>query len=339
MKILLIAPPILPIPLQGYGGVEQVVYDLAVGMHAEGNEVAVVCVEGSELPDGIEPIAVPKGQSEESMTQHYGERVREFDVIHDHTWQAWVYVIGSELGVELPIVHTMHADPSVFGSPPPVRFPGFVGISTRQARSIAMFHGVEVKRVYNGVSFDKYVIDPEMEKKDRLLAIGRYTAEKGMLEAIQMSQRLRLPLDVVGDTTIVSSRDYVRRCMNACDGLMARFSGPVSRDKTVEMYQSYQALLFPLNWEEPFGLAIIEAQLCGLPVMTLTRGAMTELVEWGKGGFAYETPDELEEGLKAEHWKSIDPEAARESAMRFSIERMLLEYGKLYTDVVEGRRW
>ena len=83
--------------------------------------------------------------------------------------------------------------------------------------------------------------------------MGRYTAEKGPLEAMQMAQRLRVPLDLYGDTELVASQEYVDRCRNEADGLLVRYNQGVTRTETVELYQRYKALLYLPNWDEPHG--------------------------------------------------------------------------------------
>ena len=149
-----------------------------------------------------------------------------------------------------------------------------------------------------------------------------------------------MSLDCYGDTSLIGDKTYLERCRAAADGIRIRVFPGVPRTRTVALYQSYSALLFPLQWDEPFGLTVAEASACGLPVLTLTRGAMRELVKDGENGWAVDDEDALEELLKSGAWREqIGPERARAVARRFSLAMMVDTYEKLYQEVAHGDRW
>lgn len=338
MKILLISTTILPIPLTGYGGTEQIVYLLGKELHRRGHIVAVAAPEGSKLPEGMELIPLTPREPEESAFQKYQPRLSEFDIIHDSSFESWGYQASIGVDPPLPIIKTLHTSPTIWGSPPPITHPCLVGISDSHVEEMILRWGVGAQRVYNGIDLAMYSPDATVKRNGRLLFLGRYTPEKGPLQAIQMAKRLKMPLDCYGDTQMVSDPVYVERCRKESDEVIVRFKEGVSRDKTVELYRTYRALLYLPAWNEPFGMVVCEAQACGMPVVTLRRGSMPEVVSDGVSGYVctgeLEVEDRLKNGMGA-----IKSEDCRTAAERFTVERMADGYLALYQRVIQGDRW
>ena len=337
MKILLISSSIFPLPPQGYSGLEMLVYWLACGFQKAGHQVAVVAPEQSRLPEGIELIPIGLREQEEAYFQKYRERLGEFDIIFDHTFQSWCYTESARREPDLPIVKTFHTDPSIWGSPPPVFHPNLVGISDSHTRRLAMHLGVVVERVYNGLDTEFYT-PANGRRNDKWLWLARYTPEKGCLEAAQLAKRLRVKLDMYGDADIVSSQEYVDRCRREADGLMVRWNPGVTREETVALYRQYRGLLYMPNWEGPFEMVMVEAQLCGLPVVTLDRGPMREVVS-SDGGFVCRDAAEVEEVIRSGKIDTLDPVKVRQGALKFSKEAMTEGYLKLFERVVARDTW
>lgn len=341
MRILLISTTIFPVPLEGYGGLEQICWHLALGLHEKGHQVTLVAPEGSNVPEGIELIVTGLRQPEEAAWHLYRERMEsdEFDVIHDSSWEAWPYASSIGRDPELPIIHTIHTSPTIYGRPPEVQSPCFVGLSDQHCNDIRLHLRCDARKVYNGLDLEYYTQDPAIKRGGRWLWIARYTPEKGPLVAINLARKLNLQLDCFGDVEIVGDAQYVDRCRNACDGLTVRWNPGVTREETVNLYQSYKALLYPLQWSEPFGLCVCEANACGMPVMTLRRGAMPELVKNGRNGYVFDSEEELERALCENVVDNIKPGACRKVAEKFSLKRMVDSYEKLYQEVADGHRW
>ena len=336
MRILIVTPTIFALPLKGYGGIEVVAYSLAIGYQKEGHQVAVVAPAGSELPESIELIETELRAGEEKAFETYAHRLPEFDIIHDHTFEAWCYTPGVE--PPLPVVHTFHTDPSIWSSAPPVVHPNIVGISRRHSANLAIHLGVPVKTIYNGVDTTFYTLGDE-PRNGRYLWMGRYTPEKGCLEAIQMAKRLKIPLDLYGDAEIVASPAYVDRCRNEADGILVRYNPGLSREDTVQAYQTYKALLYTPNWDEPFGLVMAEAALCGMPVVALDRGSVGEVVSDGVSGIVRKTEVDIEAALVQDLVKDISPTDCRQWGESFSVEQMTGQYLNLFNNVLEGETW
>jgi glycosyltransferase involved in cell wall biosynthesis len=215
-----------------------------------------------------------------------------------------------------------------------------VGVSTDHAHRLSLAYGVATRRVYNGIDLEMYSPPPEGAKRNgRLLWLGRYTPEKDPLSAMQLAKRLRMPLDCYGDTEAVSDPAYIDRCRAEADGLIVRWHPGVSREKTVELYRTHRALLYTPNWLEPFGLVIAEAMACGLPVLTLDRGSMKELVADGMSGYVCDDISGLEKVLKEGCLSSLKSEDCVSTAARFSKYNMAQEYLKLFEQVRQGCPW
>ena len=191
------------------------VYDLAVALHRMGHEVTVVGCKGSKLPDGIEVIETvpekrdPRGDWYEWEREHYlkyKDRLKGFDVIHDHTWLGFVYLY-KRAHPEAVVVHTHHGH-CTWPSPPPVRRPCMVGISVYLANEISARLGVWCRHAYNGVSLEDYPFCGE--KLDYLVYIGRITKYKQPHVAIEVAKRARVPIYIIGGERFVEDWAYVQ---------------------------------------------------------------------------------------------------------------------------------
>ena len=340
LKILLIGPTVFKLPLQGYGGTEAILLSLAEEFQKAGHEVTVVAPEGSLLPEGVTLFPVPLRCSEEEAFSKYRSILTEFDIIHDHTFDSWAYLESVGVDPPLPIIKTHHTDPSIWASPPPVPHPCLVGVSSDHARRLSLAYEVATRRVYNGINVQMYSPPPEGSKRNgRLLWLARYTPEKDPLSAMQLAKRLRMPLDCYGDTEIVASQEYIERCRAEADGLIVRWYSGVSREKTVELYRTYRALLYTPNWLEPFGLTIAEAQACGMPIVTLDRGSMKELVAHGVSGYVCDDISDIERVLKEGCLAHLKAEDIVANAQKFSKENMAAAYLNLFEQVALGGAW
>lgn len=215
-----------------------------------------------------------------------------------------------------------------------------VGVSLDHAERIGQHLGVPCRYVYNGVDTTNfYKPDPSVARGSRLLFVGRYTPEKGVMDAILLAKKLRMGLDLYGDLEIVSDMGYAQRCFAEADGRLIRAQGPISREETVKCYQKAAALVFPVAWNEPFGLVIPEANATGCPVVVLNRGAMPELIEHGKSGFLCRNINGMEEVLRNELAKTIKSEDCIAQAQKFSIEKFVDNWEDLIKRVKDGERW
>lgn len=338
MKLLIIGTSVYALPPQGYSGLEMLCYHLAEGL---GHQVTIVAPEGSRLSEGIEVVPTPLREDEEKSWLRYRGRLEagEFDVILDASWQRWAMMssVGKDPG--LPIVNWHHTDPSVYGNPGPVQYPMWVGLSRDHAERLSRHMQVPVRWIYNGIDMG-YYRDNGKPRGERWLWVGRWTAEKGAAEVIGLAQKLRVPVDMYGDTEIIGPQEYMKLCQQRADGYFARWNPGISREMTVDAYSTHRGLLFWPLWEEPFGLVPIEAMACGCVPIVRRSGALPELIEHGETGFLCDTLEEVEELVKGDVVKGIDPEVMRVHVeKRFGLERFVGDWEALLQRVADGERW
>ncbi|RLG82537.1 MAG: hypothetical protein DRO09_00135 [Thermoprotei archaeon] len=321
------------------------VYDLAVALKARGHEVSVACCKGSKLPEGVEaietvePKMTPYGDWWSWEKEHYElykHRLKDFDVVHDHTWMAWPYIYKAKENPELKLIHTHHGHVA-WSSPPPVPKPCLVGLSKWHANVMSSRLGVTVRHAYNGVDVDSFPF--KAEKARKLVYIGRMAKYKQPHVAIDVAKKLKVPIDVAGGERFVEDPGYVLRVMGMCDGLMYKYHGEVSDRKKKELLAEAACLIFPSWMGEPFGLVAVEAMACGTPVAALRDGAIPEVVVDGETGFLADDFDGLVEAVKRILDGEIKPDKCRERALLFSRERMAERYEQLYYDVLRGEEW
>lgn len=340
LKILVTSSTVYPVPLKGYGGLEQLAYEWAVQFQKMGHQVALVAPEGSTVPEGMELITTPLMVDESQAYPLYKERLGEFDVIMDNSW-LWYTVIAQMENPDrqLPAIHIYHSDPDFLPNPPPVKHPCIVGLSKDHARRLSEKWGFEVKANYNGIPLDFYQLNPSVQRNGRYLWCARYTPEKMPLETIRLARKCSIPLDLYGNTLIIRDQNYLNQCMAECDAKDVVFHLEVPREETVKLYQTEKALIHLVDYNEAFGLVPMEAMACGMPVIVNRRGALPELVENGVTGFVVDSLEETEAIIREDRVSTIKPEDCRRQAEKFSIEKSAQGYLELFREVASGRVW
>lgn len=339
MKICVISTTILPCPPSGYSGLEMIAYQQAVGLARRGHEVLLVAPNGSALPPGVELHGTTLGESEKQAYSGYWQRLPDFDVVVDNSWNKWSYILKVEGKLNAPILGVCHAPiHTMYQSAPPVLFPCLVGISQDQCDAITEHLGVPSRFAYNGIDLDFY--KPTVaERNDRYLFLARMSRIKGPQFAADLARRMRFGLDLVGDDRITGEPELAQR-MRMISVHNIAYHGGVSRERTVEFFSTAKALLhMAKDFREPFGLAPVEAQACGLPVIAFDHGAMRETIQHGKTGFVVKTLDEVEKLIRDDAVSKISAGACRKNAERFSVKRMIDRYEALAKEAIEGGGW
>jgi glycosyltransferase involved in cell wall biosynthesis len=174
------------------------------------------------------------------------------------------------------------------------------------------------------------------EPGEFLLTVGRLVPTKGADRAIAIARRANLPLVIVGDVTpyLSDSRSYYEeRIRPFVDGVRVRHFPTLPNAEVVALMGRARAFLFPISWEEPFGLVVAEAMAAGTPVVATPRGSLPELVEHGVTGFLGVTDEELADyAIRA---GDLDRAACRRRAEeRYGVERMVSDYEALYRRIL-----
>ena len=340
MKIAQVAPLYESVPPKLYGGTERVVSYLTEELVRAGHEVTLFASGDSSTrahhvrcPEAALRLA---GESRDPLIWHYllleevVKRAAAFDIIHFHTDYLHFPLTRR---MSTPHLTTLHGRLDLPDLPP--LFEEFseiplVSISNEQRRPLLGANWLET--VYHGIP-PIYRFQPE--PKGYLAFLGRISPEKGIDRAIEIARRTGLRLRIAAKID-KADRDYFARIKGLFNYPWIEFIGEISDEQKSEFLGGASALLFPINWSEPFGLVVIEAMACGTPVVAFRRGSVPEIVEDGKTGFIV---DDIEGAVKAVH---RIPEVSRAHCrevfeQRFSVRRMAHEYTALYRQLTPAR--
>jgi glycosyltransferase involved in cell wall biosynthesis len=340
----MIVSPWYPVPPLGYGGIELMAYHLARELQLRGHEVSVIGQQGSKGP--FETIAIaPESWSSQLGTRDQVPREglflyrayelvrrRAFDVVHDHSGIPGI-LLAAATRQQTPVVATIHGDlteaEGEFLAAVDHRV-HLVAISNAQQ---AMVAGVDWRRVvHNAVDPADYrpVTNPA-EKHNFLFHLARISPAKGQHIAIEVARRLRVPLVLAGKVEAV---DYFEREIKPHLGHGVTWHENVEGEEKQELLGHARAMLFPIQWEEPFGIAMVESMVSGTPVLAMARGAATEIVEPGVTGFLANDADGLVEAYS--HIGDIDLERCVERASRrFGPTQMADGYQSVYERAID----
>lgn len=367
MRICVISSSIFSVPISGYGGLEAIAWHCAKGLAAKGHQVSLIAPLGSSCP-GVDVIQClpPGGFSEEAayggctFKTNTGEEVKwpgywqrfllsdgkpAFDVVVDHSWQKWAYMLMAEGRLKgCAILGVMHAPVNtMYSSLPPVEHPRMVCISDDQKAHFDALHSPRTARVVkNGIDLDFYR-SIQTPRSKRFLFLARFSSIKGPDISIRSCNSVGAELDLVGDTTITSEPDYYNQCVSMCDGKRIKVIGNVPRGETVWWYSQAHTMLHPnLRFREPLGLAPLEAQACGTPVIAFNIGAMRETVVHNETGYLVNNEADFTEAVRQHNLHPI-PESVRkrcvEWASTFSLANMVNGYEQLCQRAADGEVW
>ena len=254
------------------------------------------------------------------------ERAGEFDIIHYEAAYYPMSLAFTRLS-RTPIVQTLHHSPSPAEVALWARYPEapFVAISNEQ--KLLLSGANVVGTVLHGIDTDNFTFRETPD--DYLLFLGRFTAGKGVVQAIDVAKRVGMKLILAA-----AEDDYYRQHVAPhVDGSQIIYYGEADFDAKVKLFGGARALLYPVQAREPFGLVLAEAMACGTPVVALDLGAVREVVDEGVTGMAFNTLDEMAAGLKAVF--TLDRRRVRDRAVaRFGVERMVNEYVAIYERVI-----
>lgn len=359
MKICVISSTVFSVPIGGYGGLEVIAWETAKGLAAKGHEVTLIAPAGSSCPGAEVFPCLPPGYPEEAayggcMAKDsngqdvrwpgYWSKLLEFNnggVVIDHSWQKWAYMLKAEGRLTCPLLGVCHAPVNtMYGSLPPVEKPCIVCISEDQKQHYeALFSPSKALVCYNGADVDFYK-PLDVPRSDRFLFLARFSSIKGAAIALDVCRKTDTCLDLVGDTQITGEPEYYQMCCQMADGVKRKIIGGVPRGETVWYYSAARAFLHPNKFfREPFGLAPVEAQLCGLPVGCWDFGAMRETVAWGETGYAVNSQEELEGLIRDGAFDEIKRSRCREWASQFSLQKTVDRYEQLCIEALDSGGW
>jgi glycosyltransferase involved in cell wall biosynthesis len=337
MKICVISTTIMTCPPPGYSGLEQLAWQQAVGLANKGNDVTLIAPKGSTVPHNVKLRETTLGESEKKAYSGYWNSLPNYDVIIDNSWEKWAYILKIENKLEAPILGVLHAPiHTMYGSPPPVKNPCLIAISKDQSLAVKEHLKCEAKIAYNGVDVDFYKPTGESRNK-RYLFLARISSIKGPDIAINVAKNCNISLDLIGDDKLTGEPQLATIIQQECiKNPRLRYVGPQSRNECVDWFNKNKAMLHPNKlYKEPFGLAPVEAQLCGMPVIAWNNGAMNETIKHGETGFIVNTQEEMEDLIRNDAVSSINPTKCREWADQFSYTKMIDRYEELCKEAID----
>jgi len=351
MRIAQLAPLWIPVPPYTYGGTELVVSWLCDELVRRGHEVTLFATEDSKTSAKLIPIWPKALWQAKLKTPHavfsllYEKLIslqNNFDIIHDH---CEFYTAPYSKFLKPPIVTTLHHPLTEETIILYKKFPNinFVAVSKNQRR---LGPGMNiVKTIYHGLPIEKYDFDPETRSKgarfaqsnwaakNYLLWLSKIMPEKGIAKAIDIAKLSGENLIISGNIPPDQGDYFDFRIKPLIDGKKIQFVGTSNFSKKIELLKDAKAFLFPVKRPEPFGLVVIEAMACGVPVIAFKGGSMPELIEDGKTGFLVNNVEEACQALKKIN--RISREYCREYvAKNFNLKRMVNRYEKLYKKIL-----
>jgi len=339
MKVAILAPVWFPVPPSLYGGIEWVVSLLADGLADTGHDVTLFASGDSKTRAKLDYVFdhapsewIGHTYWELQHALHCFERAAEFDVVNDHTG-----MLGLTLGglTSTPLVHTVHGP--LDGEPG--RIYGQIVRTVPSARLISL--SLNQRRPMPDLpwiancpnALDPSVYPFRREGGDYLLFLGRMSHAKGAHRAVATAIETGLPLKIAGKCRETAELEYFDALVKPHLSSTIEYLGEVSHGEKVELLQHARSTLFPIEWEEPFGLVMIESMACGTPVIATRRGAVPEVIEDGRTGILVDDWRDVPAVL--ERADALDPADLRSSVNeRFSPARMVADYVAAYEAVL-----
>lgn len=355
MRIAILAPLKRAITPDVTASRPRVIFDLVSELVKRGHKVTIFGTGDSNVPGAQIVPVIPKAlnllpASENPFYQHTAYLTKmirmvgdEFDIIHNHMYPEFLALLAT---FKTPLVTTVHAQMTPEMAETLKLFPGAHLVAISQ--SAKKLSGLDIPVIHNGIDTDFFI--PGSTGKNYLLFVGRmskakdekgnFIDPKGVSNAIKIAQKSGERLKIVGN---VEDPAFFESLIKPHLSDKIEFVGDVSaeqiltREQMRGLFQGAKAFLFPINWEEPFGLVMAEALACGTPVLAFNRGSVSEIVIDNKNGFVIE-PGAGVYGFitKLSKLSQISSDICRTDAItRFSKSRMADDYENLYQKIIE----
>lgn len=340
MRIAMVAPLELRVPPVAYGGTELVVSLLTEELVRQGHNVTLFASGDSVTTARLESVCPRFLRGTERHRGILGmlnvlsclEQEDRFDIIHNHNDVEGMAMAGM---VKTPVLTTFHNNLQgdlllLFA-----RYKGWYNAISQSAKSLLpqkeRFAGV----IYNPIAVNSYPFN-NGKREPYLLFLSRMCYKKGPHLAIEVAKRLGRRLVLAGNCWDSLEEEYFRtQVLPEVDGDLIQYVGEADYYQKRELFSQAYCLLAPINWEEPFGLFMIEAMACGTPVVAFNRGAAPEVVAHGETGFVVDTLDEMMNAVEEVH--RIDPKDCREHVRRnFDVSAKADDYLVAYERILSS---
>jgi len=340
MKIAQVSPLYESVPPKLYGGTERIVSYLTEELVRAGHKVVLFASGDSQTSAELAPLCEQalrlEGRCVDPVTFHFLlmeevlKRQDEFDIIHSH-----IDSIGFVLGrrTMLPVVSTLHGRLDLWDHQyifREYREAPLISISNAQRKPLPYANWVGT--VYHGLPKDLYNFNEK--RGDYLVYVGRISPEKKVDTAINIALKAGIPLKIAAKVDRVDREYFEAEIRPLLNNSLTEFLGEINDKEKNALIGSALAFLHPVDWPEPFGVAMIEAMACGTPVIARKRGSIPEVVDHGITGFIFEREDEAVHYI-SNHVSGFSRESCRKQfEERFSSERMARDYLMIYNMIM-----
>ncbi|HEX6364598.1 MAG TPA: glycosyltransferase family 4 protein [Agromyces sp.] len=336
MRIGIVAPPWIPIPPDAYGGIESFIDVLARELVDAGHDVMLAASGDSTSPvpqlEGFPPADHETMGITTHELRHLIRAYTKFegaDVVVDNTLAGPIVARSLRTGPTVTIAHGPFIPlvQELYAVAAPDM--AFVAISHHQASTAG---DIPIARViHHGIHVETIPVGPG---GDSACFVGRMNPSKGLPEAISIAQRAGIPLRIAAKMREPAEQEYFDEVVRPVLGSNAEYLGELDAAEKYELMGSSLALLSPIQWDEPFGLVMIESMATGTPVVSTGRGSVPEIVDEGRTGYIRDDLDGLAEALG--RVTDLDRSASRTSVeARFTARRMAADYIALFEDLVD----
>ena len=336
MRIAVIAPPWVPIPPKFYGGTENVIDTLVRGYEAAGHEVLLFATGDSTCPVPTKHIyAEAQGlrintvEPELRHVVHAYDAVRDFDIVHDHTVMGPMY---AERFADIRVVTTVHGpfdDERADIYRAMADRVHVVAISESQRREAPDLRISKV--IHHGIEAADFPYSPTAG--DYCVFLGRMALDKGVSHAIAACVKADVPLKIAGKMRTNAEKSYFEERVRPHLSDTIEYLGEVPHDEKLQLLSGARAMVFPIRWNEPFGLVMLESMACGTPVIASPYGAVPEVVVDGRTGFLCRDDASMAESIA--RVDQIDRQECRAAVEGyFSAPRMVADYLALFDVLV-----
>ena len=338
MRIALVAPPFISVPPKKYGGTELFLGHLAEGLQEQGIDVVVYASGDSTVKAELRSL-YPESQwpikdeilSNMKDVNHtawaVADAMQDCDILHLNNAPG----LTTSRFVSRPFVYTVHHPHQQGLSDFYAHYPSvhYVTISDAQRALESM---PNMQTIHHGLRVDDYLLT---ERKQQYLSfIGRLAPVKGPHLAIEVAKKSGIPLKLAGEVQPLFKSYFESQIKPNIDGKFIEYVGEADLAAKNELLGNSMAMLFPIQWNEPFGLVMIEAMACGTPVIALRQGSTPEVVRDDVSGYLCENVQEMVDRLRNLALKAI--RIRRHVEENFSVKVMVNKYIDLYLSICAG---
>jgi len=344
LRIAQVAPLWFSIPPKKYGGTERIVSYLTEELVKQGHDVTLFASGDSKTNAKLVSVT-KKGLISQGVpwidynwaglnTSVALGNADKFDIIHCH-WE--FFPVFFQRFIKTPVVYTFHNIPKHKDHRWKIldyykKDMNVVFISNSEKKNSP----IKFKKdwiIYNGIDISNLKFNKE--KNNNFVWIGRIDPIKGIENAIKIAKKLDLRLSLAGQIQEMR-KDYFKKIIKPNLSDKIKYLGELSQNQLSDFYGNAKACLYPIEWEEPFGLVMAESMACGTPVIVFDRGSAKEVVKNGETGFVVKNINEMAKAIKK--IDGINRSACRERVEeKFTCQRMASNYEKIYYEILKSK--